>query len=127
MQGYDLFEYAVLRWMPSVEREEFLNIGVVLYCRDQQFLGVRFHLRMEVMKMISGENDIEQLEKNLQAFEQICAGEKSGGKIAELLPAERFRWLTSTRSTILQVSKVHPGICKKASEKLQQLFSELVL
>lgn len=125
MPGYDLFEYAVIRWVPRVEREEFLNIGVVLYCRQQQFLEMMFTLERPSIATLAREQDMLPLIKNLNAFQELCEG-VANTSLAVLPIAERFRWLTSTRSTILQVSKVHPGLCKDPREKLIQLFNELV-
>ena len=126
MQGKHLFEYAVVRIVPRVERGEFLNVGVVLYCAPQKFLKFLFAIDEEKLKAFYNNCDVLEIEEYLKAFEQICLGNKEGSKIAQLPIAERFRWLTATRSTILQTSKVHPGFCVDAEETLQQLFIQLV-
>jgi hypothetical protein len=116
------FEYAVIRVVPRVEREEFLNVGVILYCRTHQFLQTRILLNVEKLQMLCEEMDMDELQEHLQAFEYISHAEASGGPIAKLDIASRFRWLTAVRSTVVQTSKVHPGICDNPAEKLDRLF-----
>ncbi len=127
MQGNELFEYAVIRWVPRVEREEFLNIGVVLYCRGQRFLDMRYALPPDRLQAFHASAAIDELEACLGAFGSICRGEGDGGPIARLPLAERFRWLTAKRSTVIQLSPVHPGLCADAQATLDRLFEELVL
>jgi hypothetical protein len=122
-----LFEYAVIRVVPRVEREEFLNAGVVLYCRDKKFLDVKYTLNKQRISALCAEIDCEELKEHLFSFEKICRGDASGGPIAALDLASRFRWLTATRSTIVQSSKVHPGFCEDPKEMLEKLHQELVL
>jgi len=122
-----LFEYAVIRIVPKVEREEFFNVGVVLYCSKQQFLKVMFNLDEERLRAFCKKADIVDLKEYLNAFERICNGGNDSGPIGLLPIAERFRWLTATRSTVVQTSKVHPGLCDDAGEKLQSLFQQLVM
>ena len=122
-----LFEYAVLRVVPRVEREEFLNVGVILYCASQGFLQTVFHVNEAKLQAFSAELDVAEIEERLQAFQRVCEGGKAGGTIGALPLASRFRWLTATRSTVVQTSKVHPGLCKDPSEKLKRLFKEFVL
>jgi hypothetical protein len=126
MQERSVFEYAVIRIVPRVERQEFFNVGVILYCGPQKFLGTRIQLNQERLKAF-GEIDCEELDAYILAFERISAGGKGGGPIGELPIAERFRWLTATRSTIVQTSHVHPGLCLDANEMLDSLFRQLVL
>jgi hypothetical protein len=92
-----LFEYAVLRVVPKVEREEFCNVGVVLYCPKLKFLGVLYHLDGERLKAFAGELDVPEVGQYLQAFEKICAGSRDSGPIGKLPVADRFRWLTAAR------------------------------
>jgi hypothetical protein len=127
MQDKHLFEYAVIRVVPCVEREEFLNVGVILYCASQNFLQVKYHLNAERLHAFAGEAiDLTDLEKRLYAFTQIASAARDGGPIATLPLASRFRWLTATRSTIVQVSAVHPGLCADAQETLLKLYAQLV-
>ena len=126
MQEKYLFEYAVLRVVPKVEREEFLNVGVVLYCPQQKFLAVKFHLDAERLKAFACELDIPEIGQYLSAFEKICAGSKDSGPIGKLAVADRFRWLTATRSTVVQTSKTHSGLCDDLAATLERLYKQLV-
>lgn len=127
MQENYLFEYAVIRVVPRVEREEFLNVGVILYCRKLQFLEVLFELNNEKLQAFCSQLEIEDLNRNLTAFKRISEGGVEGGPIGQLDLAGRFRWLTATRSTVLQSSKVHPGFCTDPKETLAKLYDQLVL
>ena len=127
MQENLLFEYAVIRIVPRVEREEFLNVGVILYCSQQKFLNAKYHLNKKRLAHFCDQLDITDLEEHLKTFELISSGDKNAGPIALLPIAERFRWLTATRSTIVQTSKVHPGFCDDPEKTLNKLFDQLVL
>ncbi|PHR92509.1 MAG: hypothetical protein COA80_14270 [Leeuwenhoekiella sp.] len=127
MHDRHLYEYAVIRIVPQVEREEFFNVGVVLYCKRPRFIGMEFKLDAKKLEAFCPELDVEQVEKNLTAFKAICAGDKHGGPIARLEPAERFRWLTATRSSVIQTSKTHPGFSENLEATLKCLFEDLVL
>src|SRR5689334_18846150 len=116
MQENHLYEYAVIRIVPRVEREEFLNVGVILYCQDQRFLQTLFHLDEEKLRLFGCDLDMEEIREHLHAIVQICEGGSNSGPIGQLSQCERFRWLTATRSTIVQPSKVHPGFCEDAGE-----------
>ncbi|GAB3020525.1 DUF3037 domain-containing protein [Spirosoma pulveris] len=122
-----LFEYAVIRVMPRVEREEFINVGVIVYCRSLGFLKTLYTVNETRLRALSAELDLDEVRERIQAFEKICAGRREGGTIGQLGIAERFRWLTATRSTIVQSSPVHPGLCTDAGETLTKLFEQLVL
>jgi hypothetical protein len=119
MSEKHLYEYAVIRLLPRVERGECLNLGVVLYCKSQRFLDVKFNLNEARIKAIFGEIDLKEVEKHLVSFNKICQGDKD--------TASRFRWLTAKRSTIIQASEVHPGYAISLEVKLEQLFKEMVL
>lgn len=127
MQEVHLFEYAVVRVVPRVEREEFLNVGVVLYCPSQKFLQVMFTLDEKRLSAFCGQLDMTELKEHLGAFEQVCRGGRDSGPIGRLDMASRFRWLTATRSTIVQSSKVHPGLCIDPQDTLRRLHHSLVL
>lgn len=127
MQERHLFEYAVMRIVPRVEWEEFLNIGVVLYCRDLQFLQTLYLLDEERLKPFAAYLDMALVKDHLCAFEKICNGDTTAGEIAKLDLASRFRWLTATRSTIVQTSKVHPGLSADPAETLEKLYRQMVL
>ena len=127
MPGKELFEYAVVRLVPEVAREEFLNVGVVLYCRGQRSLTMQYALNVQRLRVFQLPVPINELETYLRAFQQVCNGDPAAGPIAALPIADRFRWLTAKRSTIIQTSAVHPGLCESAEATLQRLFQELVL
>ena len=127
MQEQYLFEYAVIRVVPRVEREEFLNVGVILYCPKRKFLQSRCHVDAEKLRILCPKIDIEEIGDHLRAFGRICTGGKDGGPIGQLDAPSRFRWLTATRSTVVQASKVHPGLCLDPEETLDRLFAQLVL
>ena len=109
------------------EREEFMNIGVILFCAKQKFLKTKFILNDDRIKAFSPDINITELKQHLCSFEKISNGDKDGGPIARLDTASRFRWLTATRSTVVQTSKVHPGFCNNATDTLDKLFEQLVL
>jgi hypothetical protein len=127
MQDKHLFEYAVIRVVPRVEREEFLNVGVILYCPDRKYLHTLFHLDEKRLSHCCNGIDFAELQRNLESLEKICEGGSHAGPIGTLDVASRFRWLTATRSTIVQSSKVHIGFCTDPGETLQRLFEQLVL
>ena len=126
MQGSNLFEYAVIRFVPRPEREEFLNIGVILYCSSRKFLNMKYTLSENRIKAFYENADIDELKNFLEAFKEVCCGTSANSPISKLDIASRFRWLTATRSTIVQMSKVHPGLCDDPMEKLEKLQDELV-
>lgn len=127
MQGNHVFEYAIIRVVPKVEREEFINVGVILYCGPLKFLQAKITLNKQRVKAFCKEVECEELEEYITSFERISLGGKNSGPIGELPPAERFRWLTATRSTIVQTSKVHPGLTDNPQEMLDRLFEQLVV
>lgn len=126
MQQHHLFEYAIIRVVPRVEREEFINAGVILYCAKQHFLQARFEVNEAKLKCLCVEIDCEEIQKNLSALQRICDKDKNAGPIARLDDAGRFRWLTATRSTVVQSSKVHPGFSMDPLITLDRLFENLV-
>lgn len=127
MQDKHLFEYAIIRLVPKVEREEFLNVGVILYCKSSRFLKMTMTINPQRLLAFAPDLDLRVVEQNLQAFAQICAGGKAGGPIGQQSIADRFRWITAMRSTILQTSRVHPGFCTDPQDTLERLHRELVL
>jgi len=126
MPGNHLFEYAVIRVVPRVEREEFLNVGVILFCSSQKFLKTRIELNADRLQIFCGQKEINELVEYIHSFERISAAGTDSGPIGKLPMAERFRWLTATRSTVVQTSSVHPGLCEDAGEMLDRLFHQLV-
>ncbi|MCF0068906.1 DUF3037 domain-containing protein [Dyadobacter sp. CY261] len=122
-----LYEYAVLRIVPRMEREEFINVGVVLYCPSRGFLACCSEIDPTRLNALAPDTDPSEIEGYLHAFKLICDGNRQiGGPIAALPVASRFRWLTATRSTVLQSSKVHPGFCNDPETTLKRLFEQQV-
>jgi hypothetical protein len=120
------FEYAVIRVVPKVEREEFMNVGVILYCQSLSFLDAMFTLNVERLLALSPGLEMEEIKKHLSAFCDICKGGPEAGPIGKLDMGSRFRWLTATRSTVLQCSKVHPGLSTDPAGTLKNLHDRLV-
>jgi hypothetical protein len=126
MQGYHLYEYATVRLIPKVERGEFVNIGSILYCSGERFLQCAFHWDEQRILALFPDVDLEVVKCYSQSFELICEGSIAGGSIATYAIAERFRWLTATRSTIIQASPAHTGYTCDAKATLQKLHTDLV-
>jgi len=127
MQGQLLYEYAVIRLVPRVEREEFLNLGIVFFCKQTGFLKCVYAVNEQRIAAFCGGVDMPHLTSNLESFCKIASGNEDAGPIARLDTPSRFRWLTAVRSTIIQTSKTHPGLCTDEEEKLKELFEKLVL
>lgn len=123
------FEYAVLRVAPRVERGELVNVGVVLFCRTRRFLGVRIELgeRHEAaLRALAPDVDLAAVRAHLASIEVIVKGDAAAGPIAELAAPERFRWVTSPSSTVIQPSEVHGGVTDDPEASLEELFEKLV-
>ncbi len=127
MQEKHLYEYAVIRVVPRVEREEFLNVGIILFCKKAKFIKVLSSVNEAKLLPFLGELDMEQLHLNLEAFGKVGHGEKSGGPIAQFDIPSRFRWLTAIRSSAIQTSRPHPGLCDDLEQTAQRLLEEMVL
>ncbi|MEO8240196.1 MAG: DUF3037 domain-containing protein [Flavobacterium sp.] len=127
MQDSHLYEYAVIRVVPRVEREEFLNIGIILFCKKAKFIKVLSHIDDAKIEALSNDFDIEQLHCNITALKKIATGDKDGGPIGEMDIPSRFRWLTAIRSSAIQTSRPHSGLCQDLEKTIQRLFEELVL
>lgn len=127
MQEKYLYEYAVIRVLPVVEREEFLNVGIVVFCKKANFIKVHYNIDEAKLNCFLGDVDLEQLHLNLQSFEKIALGDKDGGPIAVQDIPSRFRWLTAVRSSAIQTSRPHPGLSTDLEKTAKRLFEELVL
>jgi len=127
MQDKVTFEYAIIRVVPKVEREEFFNIGVILFSKRKKFLGVKFHIDQKKLKALSNDLVLETLEANLNAWQLICEGNLNGGAIGKLELSDRFRWLAACRSTIIQSSDTHSGLCVNPQKELDDIFEKYVL
>lgn len=127
MQGKHIYEYAVIRIVPRVEREEFMNIGIILFSKKVHYIKAKYIINENKLKCFTTDLDIDSLRINLQSFDKICTGDKSGGYIASLEVHERFRWLTAIRSTSIQTSRPHPGFSSDLDKTFDKLFDEFVL
>lgn len=121
------YEFAVIRLVPKVEREEFLNIGVILFSKRKKYLDIKYHIDEKRINSFSDKVDIDLIKKYLEAWELICQGMPKGGAIGKLDIAERFRWLVASRSTIIQSSQTHPGLCHHPEKILENIFELYVL
>jgi len=120
------FEYAVIRVVPRVEREEFLNAGIILFSLENRFLKALVQVDENRLRALAPDADLPPIHDHLQAFEKVCLGVGDAGPIARLSQRERFHWLVSPRSTVIQVSPVHGGLCEDPERTLEQLFRRLV-
>jgi len=123
------FEYAVLRVVPRVERGEGVNVGVVLFCRTRSYLDARIELgprQVAALEALAPDLDLEVVRSHLDELARIVAGDADGGPMASLDAPERFRWVTSPSSTMLQPSEVHGGVTESPERSLQDLFDRLV-
>jgi hypothetical protein len=127
MQDKYTFEYAIIRLVPEVEREEFFNVGVLLFSKQKNFLGIKYQIDLPKLNAFAPEIEIVVLNAYLNAWKLISDGGVAGGKIGTLEISDRFRWLAACRSTIIQSSKTHPGLCKNPEEALQDIFEKFVL
>ena len=126
MHGKHLYEYAVIRVVPAVHREGFLNAGILLFCKSADLINVRIALNEEKLSCLSADADPEQVRLNLRSFERIALGTPDGGPIALFDAPSRFRWLTAVRSSSIQTSRPHPGYCDDLEGTAERLFAELV-
>lgn len=122
-----LYEYAVLRVVPSVEREEFINVGVILNCKQQGMLLCKIFLDERKLTILDQKADVGIIQSYLESFRQIGEGHPNGSPIALQDATSRFRWLTAVRSSIIQTSKPHSGFSDDLSETLDKLFEKYVL
>jgi hypothetical protein len=120
------FQYAVLRVVPRVERGEFLNAGVVLFCRPRRYLAARIALDEARLAALAPGLDPAEVRAHLSAAERVAAGDPDAGPVARLEQSERFHWLVAPSSTMIQTSPVHTGLCEDPEETLERLVASLV-
>ena len=123
-EGYD---YAVIRVVPRVEREEFVNVGVILSCPTRDFLEARLHVDRARLAALDAALDLDLVERYLQVIPVVCRGGEAAGPIGQLTPRQRFHWLVAPRSTIIQTSVVHSGLCEEPAAALDHLVQRMVL
>ena len=122
--GWIEYDYAVVRIVPKVHLCTFINIGVVVHSRVENFLDARIEIDRERLQALCAGLDIRTLERYAEAYLRVCRGGSDAGPIGLLPPSERFHWLTAPRSAVLQTSEVHPGRCRDLPETLERLFHE---
>ena len=127
MQGKHLYEYAVIRVLPRVEREEFINVGIIMFSKKAKYIKARYTIDEDKLRLFSTELDMDSLYSSLEVFDKVCLGNKDGGAIASLDIPERFRWLTAVRSASIQTSRPHSGFSSDLDATFERLYQELVL
>ena len=120
------YDYAILRVVPRVERGEFVNVGAILFCRTRRYLAARVHLDRQRLAALWPDLDIRDVEERLAMIQLVCAGGPAAGPIGELPQADRFHWLVSPRSTVVQTSPVHSGLCDDPAEALERVLETMV-
>jgi hypothetical protein len=120
------YDYAVIRVVPRVEREEFVNVGVIVSCPGRQFLQARIEMDERRIAALDPAVDFDLLRHHLASIPHICAGGEAAGPIGRLPPRERFHWLTAARSTIIQCSPVHTGRCEEPDVVIERLLDTMV-
>jgi Protein of unknown function (DUF3037) len=120
------FQYAVIRVVPRVERDEFVNAGVILFCRTRGFLGARVAFDEARVRALAPGADLSGVPDYLDAIVRVAAGDPDAGPIAALPPSERFGWLAAPSSTVVQTSAIHTGLSDDPQQTLDQLFERLV-
>lgn len=127
MQEQNRYEYAVIRFVPRVEREEFVNVGLAMMCKRRRWMRVELLLNEDRIKAMSPDADLEVLARQLQSFVDIAEGKKSAGPVASYPVEERFRWLSAVKSSVIQTSRPHPGLTPDLDITFRSLFSDLIL
>lgn len=120
------FDYAIVRVVPRVEREEFINAGVIVFCLEKRYLDARIRLDETRLKALWPEVDVALVREHLSAVPRICAGDPSAGPIAALSQRERFHWLVAARSTMIQTSPTHTGLCEGTGDLLDRLEKQFL-
>lgn len=126
MPALNSFDYALVRIVPRVERGEFVNAGVILFCRSRRYLNARFDLDVARLLAIAPNFDPSPLYEHFEIIARVCAGGKNSGYIGQLTQAERFHWLVAPRSTIVQTSPAHSGLCHDPEQALERLLDTMV-
>lgn len=127
MPELNSFDYALVRVVPRVDREEFINAGVILFCRTCRFLGARVALDRARLAALAPSMDPATVERHLALIPLVCRGGPEAGPIGQLPQAERFHWLVSPRSSSIQASPVHSGLCADPEATLDHLLEKMVL
>lgn len=127
MRARGSYDYAVIRVVPRVDREEFLNVGVILSCPSRDFLDARIHVDAARLRALDATLDLECVERHLATLPLVCRGGSEAGPIGALPARQRFHWLVAPRSTLIQTSAVHAGLCDDPVATLDHLLRKMVL
>ena len=127
MPALSSYDYAIVRVVPCVERGEYINAGVILFCRTRRFLDALISLDIQRLTALFPTIDIDAVRNHLDIIPLVCAGSEEAGPIGQLSQSERFHWLVSPRSTIVQTSPVHCGLCSDPAMALEHLLKTMVL
>lgn len=127
MQELNRYEYAVVRYVPCIEREEFINVGLAMMCKRRRWIKVQIRLAEDKIKALSPDANLDTLANQLQSFVAIAEGSRSAGPLATYPVEERFRWISAVKSSVIQTSRPHPGLCADLEETFSRLFEEQVL
>lgn len=127
MQEHDAYDYAVIRVVPRVEREEFVNIGVIVSCPSRNFLDARVVIDEARLRALDPSIDLDVIRAYTRSIKAICDGGPQAGALARLSQRERFHWLVAPRSTIIQTSAVHTGKCDDPPKLMEHLLAKMVL
>lgn len=126
MQEDKLYHYAVIRLVPRIEREEFFNVGLILFSKEEKYIRLEYHLCPAKFRLMHSEVEYDDVVENLEAHRQVALGNPACGPVARMDIPERFRWLTAVRSSIIQTSPTHPGKTGDLTTTFERLFGELV-
>lgn len=127
MPATSSYDYAIIRVVPYVERGECINVGIILFCRTRRFLGMQLHVDQQRISVFAPQLDLTAVQQQLEHLQRVCYGKDGSGPIGQLAQPERFHWLVAPRSTIIQSSEVHSGMCSDPERALQDLLKKLVM
>lgn len=127
MEEMHVYEYAVIRYVPRVEREEFVNVGLLMMCKRLKWIKAEIHLDAAKLSVFNCAHTIGEIERQLAGFANVASGDRTAGPMAELPVEERFRWLSAVKSACLATSRPHPGLTSDPDATFDRLFREQIL
>lgn len=127
MPEKNLYEYAVIRYVPDIEREEFVNVGLIMMCKRRRWISVRFHIDQTRLQALRAPHSAADIDAQLAMFQLTASGNRVAGAMGQLPVEERFRWLVAVKSACLQTSRPHPGLTESLDDTFEALFRRLVL
>lgn len=126
MKEQHVYEYAVIRYVPRVEREEFINVGLLMMCKRLKWIKAEIFPDPAKLAVFNCAHSIEEIGEQLDGFLKVASGDRAGGPMAELPVEERFRWLSAVKSACLSTSRPHPGLTSDPNATFRRLFAEQV-